>query len=144
MFDSAYFENLIEMIDEIRVSARASYQKVADLFSTSFDYDADSIIAKRFYKGLLEKIRFVVQRRSKHASGGNPTEERAVHLRTGTVNFEKLLSAGELKALDRCLAEYLDFAEMRATNKVPTAMEDWEKQLAGFLVFSELGALDLP
>ncbi|MCL2786123.1 MAG: virulence RhuM family protein [Methanomassiliicoccaceae archaeon] len=39
IFSQSYFERLLEDIREIRISERKFYQKITDIYATSFDYD---------------------------------------------------------------------------------------------------------
>ena len=65
-------------------------------------------------------------------------------LRSDVLNAKNYLSKDEIDTLNRLVSMYLDMAELRAKNKVPTTMEDWEKRLDGFLVFNEMGVLQGP
>jgi len=47
------------------------------------------------------------------------------------------LTQKELKSLGRIVSAYLDLAEDRAKRKIHMTMEDWDKRLDQFLVFSE-------
>jgi hypothetical protein len=50
-FDKDYFDELLEIIKEIRLSERRQYQKITDIFeSTSADYNAKSEEAYTFSK----------------------------------------------------------------------------------------------
>ena len=40
LFDKDYFDELIEIVREIRASERRFYQKITDLYATSIDYDS--------------------------------------------------------------------------------------------------------
>jgi hypothetical protein len=44
-----YFEELAEIIREIRVSERKFYQKITDIYATALDYDPESEITKKFF-----------------------------------------------------------------------------------------------
>jgi hypothetical protein len=48
-FDEDYFEHLLTEIREIRLSERRLYQKVTDIYATSFDYDVHSPLTKQFF-----------------------------------------------------------------------------------------------
>ena len=47
--DEDYFEKLLEEIREIRLSERRFYQKIADIYTTSMDYDKASPITKELF-----------------------------------------------------------------------------------------------
>ena len=55
-----YFEELLHEIREIRVSERNFYQKITDIYSTSLDYNVDSIITKEFFKTVQNKMHYAV------------------------------------------------------------------------------------
>ena len=44
-----YFDELLEIIREIRASERKFYQKITDIYATSLDYDPESKITKIFF-----------------------------------------------------------------------------------------------
>lgn len=54
------------------------------------------------------------------------------------------LNEKEIKALDRFVTMYLDYAEMQAERGVPVTMEDWANKLNAFLQFNEQEILDNP
>ena len=45
-----YFDELLQEIREIRISERNFYQKITDIYTTSFDYNVVSPIKKFFLK----------------------------------------------------------------------------------------------
>jgi hypothetical protein len=53
----SYFQELIERIRDIRTSERQFYQKITDIYATSIDYDAHSLVTEEFY-ALRLKINF--------------------------------------------------------------------------------------
>ena len=60
--DQNYFDHLLEEIREIRASERRQYQKVTDLFATASDYDVNSLVARRFFATVQNKLHFAVHR----------------------------------------------------------------------------------
>jgi hypothetical protein len=54
------------------------------------------------------------------------------------------LTEKELKALDRFVTMYLDYAEDQAERNIPMTMEDWANKLNAFLQFNEREILDNP
>ena len=50
MFTDEYFERQLQTIREIRLSERKFYQKVTDIYATSFDYDKDAKTTREFFK----------------------------------------------------------------------------------------------
>ena len=55
-----YFDELLQEIREIRISERNFYQKITDIYSTSLDYNVDSIITKEFFKTVQNKMHYAV------------------------------------------------------------------------------------
>jgi hypothetical protein len=50
----------------------------------------------------------------------------------------------EIKALDRIVTMYLDYAEDQAANGIPMTMHDWANKLDAFLQFNNKHLLDNP
>ena len=146
-----YFEELLHEIREISVSERNFYQKITDIYSTSLDYNVDSIITKEFFKTVQNKMHYAVH--------GNTAAEiiinRANHEKkymglTNWKNFpsgkiiasdvtiaKNYLTEDELKSLERIVTMYLDYAEDQAERHIPMTMEDWKGKLDVFLQFNE-------
>ncbi len=55
-----YFDELLEIIREIRASERKFYQKITDIYSTSLDYDLDSEQTKQFFAKVQNKMHFAI------------------------------------------------------------------------------------
>lgn len=157
LFNKQYFEELLEEIREIRASERLFYQKVTDLFATASDYDSHSDTARRFFATVQNKLHYAVHRHTaaelivgranaekphmgltswKNAKAGGKI------LRSDVVIAKNYLSKEELETLNRLVSVYLDIAELRAKNGIPTTMEEWKDRLDKFLVFNEMGILE--
>ena len=54
------------------------------------------------------------------------------------------LTEKEIKALDRIVTMYLDYAESQAERGIPMTMQDWANKLNAFLQFNERDILDHP
>lgn len=59
-FTDVYFEELLEEIRDIRSSERKVYEKVTDLFATSYDYNKNAEITRDFYAKVQNKLHFAV------------------------------------------------------------------------------------
>ena len=57
-----YFDELLAEIREIRASERQFYQKITDIYSTSFDYNLDSPTTKDFFAAVQNKLHFAIHR----------------------------------------------------------------------------------
>ncbi|MDO4937772.1 MAG: virulence RhuM family protein [Sutterellaceae bacterium] len=156
IFNQSYFDQLLEEIREIRASERLFYQKVTDIFATASDYDPHSLVARRFFACVQNKLHYAVHRHTAaeiivdRANAEKPhmglTTWKNVKtggkiLRTDVVVAKNYLTKDELDTLNRLVSMYLDMAELRAKNRIPTSMENWEKRLENFLVFNDLGLL---
>lgn len=159
IFDQNYFDRLLEEIREIRASERQQYQKVTDLFATASDYDVNSLVARRFFATVQNKLHYAVHRHTaaelimQRADAEKPhmglttwknADKGGKIIRSDVLIAKNYLSKEEIDTLNRLVSMYLDMAELRAKNKVPTTMEDWEQRLDSFLVFNEMGVLQGP
>lgn len=159
LFDKSYFDQLLEEIREIRASERQAYQKVTDIFATASDYDANSFVARRFFATVQNKLHFAVHRHTaeevivSRADAEKPhmgltswknAKTRGKILRSDVLIAKNYLSKEEIDTLNRLVSMYLDMAELRAKQRIPMTMEDWEKRLNNFLSFNEMGVLQGP
>lgn len=151
-----YFEELLEIIREIRASERKFYQKITDIYSTAMDYHADSPITKTFFAVVQNKMHFAIHGQTasevimQRADNRKPymgltTWKKAPKgkIQKSDVSIAKnYLNKDEIEALDRIVNMYLDYAEDQAERKIPMTMEDWSKKLDAFLKFNEKKVLD--
>ncbi|EKD27134.1 MAG: hypothetical protein ACD_79C00860G0001 [uncultured bacterium] len=146
-----YFENLLEEIREIRLSERRFYQKITDIYATSMDYDSQSPITKEFFATVQNKLHYAIHRNT----AAEIIVERAGSAKPfmGLTSWEKspngkiikkdvsiaknYLDKKELRALERIVTMYLDYADDQAQRRIPMTMEDWVKKLNSFLQFNE-------
>jgi len=147
VFSKTYFEDLLEDIREIRLSERKFYQKITDIYATSFDYDAQDASTLLFFKTVQNKLHFAIHGHTAaeiivdradadKKQMGLTTWEAAPKgkIRKSDVTIAKnYLDEKELKSLERIVTAYLEFAEFQAERQVPMAMEDWKKRLDLFL-----------
>ncbi|WP_419781582.1 virulence RhuM family protein [Maridesulfovibrio sp.] len=144
-----YFDELIERIREIRASEKRFYQKVKDIFSqTSSDYDGRSKTARVFFQSIQNKMLFattgktaaeLVKSRADSAlpNMGLTSFAGSVVRKKDIITSKNYLTEEELKALDRLVVMFLDFAEDRAQRRKSLNMQDWIKQTDLFLDFNE-------
>ncbi len=59
-FGKDYFEELVERIREIRSSERRVYEKVTDLFATSYDYNPKAEVTIKFFKCVQSKLHYAI------------------------------------------------------------------------------------
>lgn len=158
IFDQVYFDNLISEIREIRASERRFYQKITDIYATAMDYSADAATTQTFFATVQNKLHFaihghtaaelIVERAdSTKDKMGLTTWRNAPKgkiLKPDVVVAKNYLSEKEIKALDRFVTMYLDYAEDQAERGIPMTMADWAKKLDAFLQFNERDLLDHP
>lgn len=155
-FGQDYFRQLLERIREIRASERRFYQQITDIYATSMDYDPKAEVTLLFYKTVQNKLHWAItghtaaeliaERASadkphmglatgKHAPGGKV-------LKSDVGVAKNYLNEAELKALNRIVTMYLDYAENQAEREIPMAMTDWAAKLDAFLQFNDYNVLD--
>ena len=150
MFTDEYFDRQLQQIREIRLSERKFYQKVTDIYATSFDYDKDTKTTQEFFKMVQNKLHYAVHRHTaseliveradaNQANMGLTIWESAPHgkiIKADVVVAKNYLNEQEMNYLERIVSLYLDFAELQAERKIPMSMQDWAKRLDGFLEFN--------
>jgi hypothetical protein len=156
-FGQDYFDELLERIREIRASERRAYQKIADVFEQcSNDYRRDSEETQLFYKIVQNHLHFATTGKTaaeivhERADAEKPfmgltTWKHAPHGKVlkGDVTIAKnYLNQAEGDKLNRLVGMFIDFAEMRALNKMVMTMADWLAQVRRFLNFNEQQVLE--
>jgi len=151
-----YFERLLELIREIRLSERKFYQKITDIYATALDYDKDAKSTKVFFKKVQNKMHYAIH--------GNTAAEVIYHRADATKDFMGLttweaapdgriiksdvsvaknyLTEGEIASLNRIVSAYLDVAEDMALRRIPMTMHDWSDRLDIFLRATDREVLD--
>ena len=146
-----YFEKLLSVIREIRLSERKFYQKITDIYATSLDYDKTAKTTKTFFATVQNKLHWAIHKhtaaelimeRANHQKDnmGLTTWEAAPEgkIQKYDVSIAKnYLSEDEIQSLERIVTLYLEYAELQASRNIPMMMEDWKKRLDAFLEFTE-------
>jgi hypothetical protein len=145
-----YFEDLILEIRDIRESERNFYQKITDIYVTALDYDLNSQTTKDFFATVQNKMHYAIH----HNTAAELILDRASHekaymglttwkkapkgkiLKTDVVIAKNYLNEKEIKALNRIVTMYLDYAEDQAESGIPMTMKDWATKLDVFLRFN--------
>ena len=139
-----YFDDLLEIIKEIRTSERRFYQKVTDIFAEcSIDYNKNSEIAKNFYATIQNKFHYAIT----NETAAEIIIHRASHkkenmgltswkhspngriLKSDIAIAKNYLTHKELDFLQDIVNMYLDIAENRAKRQIPMKMKDWVEEL---------------
>lgn len=147
-FGQDYFDELLERIRDIRASEKRFYQKIADIYATSIDYDSRSSITQEFFATVQNKLHFAIhgQTAAELIASRAKAEDKNMELtswkgdkvRKQDVTIAKnYLNENELRALNRIVTRYLNYAEDQAERKRPMYMEDWKNRLNAFLEFDE-------
>jgi hypothetical protein len=146
-----YFEELLARIRDIRASERLFYQKVADIYATSIDYDASADLTKLFFQTVQNKMHWaahghtaaeIVHERA-DASQPNMGLTTWKNAPAGSVRKQDVavaknyLGEKELESLNLIVSAYLDFAELQARAHRPMHMSDWVAKLDSFLQLSD-------
>jgi len=156
-FGRDYFDELLERIREIRASERRFYLKITDIYEQcSIDYNRDAEITQAFFKTVQNKLHWAVTGKTAaeiivgRADSTKPymglqTWKNAPHgkiLRSDVTVAKNYLIEKEIKALERIVSMYLDYAELQATRQIPMKMQDWIQKLDAFLKFNEYEVLE--
>ena len=146
-----YFEKLLSVIREIRLSERKFYQKITDIYTTALDYDKTAKATRIFFATVQNKLHWAIH---KHTAA-ELIMKRANHQKEnmGLTSWDaapdgkiqkydvsiakNYLSESELESLERIVTLYLEYAELQASRNIPMTMEDWKKRLDAFLEFTE-------
>jgi len=145
-----YFKDLIFEIRDIRESERNFYQQITDIYATAMDYDLKSPTTKDFFANVQNKLHFAVHghtaaellmERANHKKDymGLTTWKKAPNgkiIKSDVVIAKNYLGKKEIKALNRIVTMYLDYAEDQAENGIPMTMKDWSEKLNAFLQFN--------
>ena len=151
-FGKDYFDELLERIRSIRASERRFYQKITDIYAqASIDYDANAPLTQTFYKTVQNKLHWAITGNtaaeliSKRANAALPNmglqtwkaSPEGKIAKSDVANAKNYLNEDELKALERIVTMYLDYAENQAARQIPMKMQDWIGKLDAFLGFNE-------
>ncbi len=146
-----YFEEQLQRIREIRLSERKFYQKIADIYATSIDYDVTAQATKRFFATVQNKLHWaihgqtaaeIIYRRADATKGKmgltswKDAPEGKIQKFDVTV-AKNYLTESEMAQLQRLVSAYLDVAEDMALRQIPLTMQDWETRLSRFIEATE-------
>lgn len=157
-FGHDYFKDLLEDIREIRASERRFYQKITDIYALAIDYDKDAPETKLFFASVQNKLHWAISGKTVTEIIYNTADAEKPHMGLTTwrhapdgkimksdVSIAKnYLDEKHLKAINRLVSAYLDLAEDRAEQEIPTTMQEWSKILDGFLTVTGRPVLEGP
>ena len=139
-FGKDYFNELLEIIREIRVSERRAYQKITDIFENcSSDYSKNSKEAFTFFKIVQNKLHFAITGKTaaelimKRVDSSKPhmgltTWKKSPDgkiLKSDVIIAKNYLNKDEMKKLERLTNLFLDYAEDMALEEKIMTMKDW-------------------
>ena len=152
-----YFDELLEIIKEIRTSERSFYQKVTDIFAEcSIDYNKNAEIANEFYATIQNKFHYAITNETAAEIIYHRADSNKKHMGLTTwkhspdgkilksdVSIAKnYLTEKELEFLQDIVNMYLDIAENRAKRQIPMKMKDWVEELDIMLKTNRYEVLD--
>ena len=148
-----YFAELLARIRDIRTSEKRFYQQVRDLFTTSVDYDGKAETARLFFKTIQNKLlwaatgqtaaELIMDRANPELPNMGLSSWKGPKVRKGDITISKnYLSQEELEKLNRIVSAFLETAELRASNRQTTTMQEWKEYVDKFLAFSEMPILN--
>lgn len=147
-----YFDELLERIREIRASERRFYLKITDIYEQcSIDYSKDAEVTQTFFKTVQNKLHWAITGQTAaeiikdRADASKPkmglqTWKNAPDgkiLKSDVSIAKNYMREDEIKALERVVSMYLDYAENQAARQIPMHMTDWVGKLDAFLAFNE-------
>ena len=148
-----YFEEVLEKIRDIRSSEKVFWRKILDIYATSIDYNARDERTKEFFKTVQNKMHYAVHGNTAAEVIFNRVDSEKENI--GLTSFrgnsptkaeteiaKNYLSEKELDLLNRMVSAYLDVAEINALNMHPMTMEDWIRELDGFLTMTHKDILN--
>jgi hypothetical protein len=152
-----YFDELLERIRSIRASERRFYLKITDIYEQcSIDYNQQAEITQTFFKTVQNKLHWAItgktaaeliaeRAQSSQPNMGLKTWKNAPGgriLKSDVTVAKNYLAEEEIKALERIVGMYLDYAENQASRQIPMRMADWVTKLDAFLKFNEYDVLN--
>jgi hypothetical protein len=155
-FGKDYFDELLERIRSIRASERRFYLKITDIYEQcSIDYNRNADITQTFFKTVQNKLHWAItgktaaeliaeRARADQPNMGLKTWKTAPkgRIQKADVSVAKnYLEESEIKALERVVTMYLDYAENQAARQIPMSMANWVEKLDAFLRFNEYDVL---
>lgn len=147
-----YFDEMLERIREIRSSERRMYLRVKDIFTMAADYSPSNKDTTGFFQVMQNKLHFastgltaaelISQRIDANKPNAGLTTFKGDEVRKTDVTIAKnYLQEDEVKALNRIVVMWLDFAEDQALNRKQVFLRDWQEKLDQFLQFNDRAVL---
>ena len=146
-FTEDYFDELLEIIQEIRASERRFNQKITDIYATSYDYDKDAEITQKFFATVQNKLIYAISNQTAAEIIDSRSDVEKTHmgltswskspngkiLQSDVVISKNYLNQKELSRLNSLVEGFLNLAESRAEEKIPMSMKDWKELLDDYI-----------
>lgn len=156
-FGKDYFDELLEIIKEIRLSERRLYQKITDIFeATSVDYKSNSDEAYTFFQIVQNKLHYAISKKTAAELIFERVDSEKEHM--GLTNWKNspdgkifkydvsiaknYLNKDEIKKLERLTILFLDYAEDMVEEQQIMTMKDWINVTDDLLKFRKKEILD--
>jgi hypothetical protein len=142
-----FFDEMLERIRDIRASERRMYLRVKEIFTLAADYSPNNRDINRFFQTIQNKLHFastgmtaaeiIHQRVNSDKTNAGLTSFKGDEIRKTDVTIAKnYLNEKEIKALNRIVTMWLDFAEDQALQRKQVFLQDWQQRLDQFLSFN--------
>lgn len=155
-FGHDYFKELLVEIREIRASERRFYQKITDIYALAIDYDKDAPQTRTFFATVQNKLHWAISSKTAaeiiydSADAAKPNMGLTTwknspdgKIMKSDVSIAKnYLNQKEINSLNRLVSAYLDLAEDRAEQEIPTTMADWSRILDDFINIAQRPLLE--
>lgn len=155
-FGHDYFKELLVEIREIRASERRFYQKITDIYALAIDYDKDAPQTRTFFATVQNKMHWAISGKTAaeiiydSADATKPNMGLTTWknspdgkiLKSDVTIAKNYLSQKEINSLNRLVSAYLDLAEDRAEQEIPTTMADWSRILDDFINIAQRPLLE--
>lgn len=150
--EADYFDELLARIRDIRSSEKVFYRKVLDIYALSMDYDPKAETSQTFFQTVQNKMHWAAHGHTAaeviHARADAQKDHMGLTSWAGETRgslprkddarvAKNYLEEDEIKALNRIVTAYLEFAELQAENRKPMYMKDWIAKLDQFLSLSD-------
>ena len=152
-----YFDELLIRIREIRLSEYRLYEKILEIYAQcSYDYNEDADITKEFFANVQNKLHYALTGQTAAELIKNRADHRKDNM--GLTNWKSspdgkiysyditvaknYLYEDELENLKRLVESFLNIAELRAINHIPTSMAEWAGLLEDFIKLNQYPVLD--
>jgi hypothetical protein len=147
-----YFDEMLERIRDIRTSERRVYLRVKDIFTMAADYQPSNKETSHFFQSIQNKLHFastgmtaaelIASRVDANKADMGLTSFKGDEPRKTDVTIAKnYLQENEIKALNRIVTMWLDFAEDQALRRKQIFLQDWHNKLDQFLAFNDRNVL---